>query len=417
MSESDSMRKAFFEFGLAQGKLMFRPGQGCLKHPFIDPGGPYSESLWDWDSFWSATALFAIAAEAGDEAMREQVKIHARGSLLNFFDAQGRDGSLPILMSGKDPDWFDSLDNPANNMAKPIQAQFLRLLVEHDAVADEEAVALLHAIRSACVCRTQRYLHRDSGLLVWANDVAIGTDDDPTVWGRPDFSAAHVYYNSLLAMDLEAAEALAQRFGQTELESYFHAEYGKIVAAIDAFCWDKRDGWYYSCDAQCRQNLKQHRYFPPLNTYLTPFWKVLPVRIRTFSGLLPLAAGIASETQARSVIGKLLDPDEFWTPYGIRSLSKAEDRFYAPAESRGNPSNWLGPIWIVVGYFAWRALKNYGYEAEAGQLAENTLNLLLNDYRATGMLHEYYLPETGEPVCGPGFLSWNLLAFCMRDPK
>ena len=114
------------------------------------------------------------------------------------------------------------------------------------------------------------------------------------------------------------------------------------------------------------------------------------------------------------MVEKLTDPDEFWCDYGIRTMSKAEDRFYEDKLFRGNPSNWLGPVWIISSYLAYVALKNYGYLEPAERLARNTLKLLADDYAENHLLHEYYSPENGKPISGPGFLNWNLLAFCMK---
>lgn len=395
------------------GQDMFRQASGAITRPYIDPAGPYSENLWDWDSYWAAVAMFNLAEEKQDDQLLAKVKVHALGSLLNFFDAQAEDGSLPILMSPKDNDWFDSLSNPGNNMAKPVQGLFLRLLDQHDAVTPEMARELLGKIKLVSECRKKRYLHQASGLMVWANDVAIGIDDDPAIWGRPDFSGAHIYHNSFLAMDLDASRELAAKHQLPELETYFADEYEKTVSAINTYCWDKRDKWYYSCDVLCRQNLRPHRYFPPLNTYLKPFWVVMPLRIRGVCGILPLVAGIADRQQAAEVVEKLLDRKEFWTDYGIRSMSLVEDRFYEDTRFRGNPSNWLGPIWIVTSYLAYKALKNYGYDREAHELSANTLALLAKDCETNDCMHEYYSPRDGHPISGPGFLNWNLLALCM----
>ena len=413
MSADCNVYETLYRFAHEQAAFMFRPAGGCMKYSFIDPGGPYSENLWDWDSYWAAVALFTTAEKLNDSSLLAKVREHARGSLLNFFDHQGADGSLPILMSKKDADWFDSTDNPQNNMAKPVQALFLQLLVENDAVSEELATELLYKIKSTAECRNRRYRHENSGLLVWANDIAIGIDDDPAIWGRPDFSGAHIYYNSFLAMDLKAATQLSAKFNIPELENYFRQEYKTIVEAINTYSWDKRDSWYYSCDVQCRQNLKPHRHFPPLNTFLEPFWKVMPLRIRSYSGILPLTAQISSPEQARLVVAKITDPEEFWCDYGIRTMSKAEDRFYEATKFRGNPSNWLGPVWIISSYLAFVALKNYGYEKAARQLADNTRKLLAEDFKVNGVVHEYYNPDNGQPISGPGFLNWNLLVFCM----
>ena len=57
---------------------------------------------------------------------------------------------------------------------------------------------------------------------------------------------------------------------------------------------------------------------------------------------------------------------------------------------------------------------NYGYEKEATELDEKTIRLFEQDIIAEGLLHEYYNPETGEPINNPGFQNWNLLALNMQ---
>jgi hypothetical protein len=91
-------------------------------------------------------------------------------------------------------------------------------------------------------------------------------------------------------------------------------------------------------------------------------------------------ASILDETRLRRVLAKMLDENEFLSPYGIRSLSRyhlehpyviqaggSEYRVsYLPAESDtgmfGGNSNWRGPIWMPVNALIIRALLNYhGY--------------------------------------------------------
>jgi len=109
----------------------------------------------------------------------------------------------------------------------------------------------------------------------------------------------------------------------------------------------------------------------------------------------------------------LRNEEEFAAPWGVRSMSKSE-RMYEPATDSANPSNWLGPIWIVANHMVYEALDRYGYEADANTLAEKTRSLLSGDLQKTGTLHECYDPDTGAPNFNGGFLSWNLLAAMMR---
>ncbi|HEY2784256.1 MAG TPA: glucosidase, partial [Fimbriiglobus sp.] len=88
-------------------------------------------------------------------------------------------------------------------------------------------------------------------------------------------------------------------------------------------------------------------------------------------------ASILDETKLRRVLEKLLDENEFLSPFGIRSLSKYHEKHpfvmnaggreyrvdYLPAESDsgmfGGNSNWRGPIWMPVNGLIVRALLQY----------------------------------------------------------
>jgi hypothetical protein len=86
---------------------------------------------------------------------------------------------------------------------------------------------------------------------------------------------------------------------------------------------------------------------------------------------------LLNEERLRRILSKMLDEEEFLSPYGIRSLSKFHQQhpfvFYAggqayrvdylPAESNtgmfGGNSNWRGPIWMPVNALIIRALLQY----------------------------------------------------------
>ncbi len=88
-------------------------------------------------------------------------------------------------------------------------------------------------------------------------------------------------------------------------------------------------------------------------------------------------ASILDESKLRRVLAKMLDENEFLSPYGLRSLSRfhADHPYvfnaggqeyrvsYLPAESDtgmfGGNSNWRGPIWMPVNALIVRALLQY----------------------------------------------------------
>ena len=121
---------------------------------------------------------------------------------------------------------------------------------------------------------------------------------------------------------------------------------------------------------------------------------------------------IATPEQAKEMVERhFRDTTSFNAPAGVRSLSPLEKMYNTCAS--GNPSSWQGPIWINVNYLVFRGLINYGYNKEARELAEKTVLLLGRDFERFGALHEYYLPDNGEPVLNKGFQNWNFLVLNM----
>jgi hypothetical protein len=86
---------------------------------------------------------------------------------------------------------------------------------------------------------------------------------------------------------------------------------------------------------------------------------------------------LVNPDRLRRILTKMLDENEFLSPYGIRSLSKFHEQHpfvlnvggheyrvdYLPAESNtgmfGGNSNWRGPVWMPVNALIIRALLNF----------------------------------------------------------
>jgi hypothetical protein len=171
--------------------------------------------------------------------------------------------------------------------------------------------------------------------------------------------------------------------------------------------WDEEDGFYYDVlrypDGRAtRLKLRSMVGLLPLcaTTIAEPEHRArLPRTLATwterlrrmpdlFKTIHPTGAGhrgvrdrgifaLVGPERLRRVLSRMLDPEEFLSPYGIRALS----RYYAthpyslaidgqqycvsylPAESDsgmfGGNSNWRGPVWIPLNVLVIRALLNY----------------------------------------------------------
>lgn len=396
--------------------LLRRPA-GVLRYPSISPtlpGATYSADLWDWDTLWTARGLFRVAELTQDAALTSEIVAHATGSLDNFFDHQSRDGRIPMLITMQDADPLGCLrgERPhKENQAKPVLAQLALLTLDRMPAgraaarwSDEYLPRLRRFYDSWRADNMSR-----TGLLVWGDDVAIGNDNDPTTFGRPFFSSANLLLNCLYHQDLVAAATLAQRLGHPDEGRRYTAEAASLARAIQTHCWDARDRFFYTADVQCQD--RRAELIPNIPRGMETSWNSLPLRLQTFTGFLPLWAGIATPEQARAMASHLDETSGLGARYGVRTLSAAEPMYSLAASS--NPSNWLGPVWIIANYLAWSGLKRCGEDVRAGRIASATIAMLARDLRRSGSLNEYYHPDTGAPLSHKGFMDWNLLVLEM----
>lgn len=206
---------------------------------------------------------------------------------------------------------------------------------------------------------------------------------------------------------------IATALGKMEDVAQLKEEADRVRAAVSAECWDEVDGFFYTVDVQCVD--LRHEHFPQIKRGMDMSWKTVPLKIKMFTGFLPLWCGIASPEQARILVEKhLRNPEEFRAPHGMTSMAKNE-KMYDPATDSANPSNWLGPIWIVANYMVHQGLKRYGYEQDATEIAGKIIALLGGDLERSGEFHECYHPETGVPNFNAGYLSWNVLVGAMIE--
>ncbi|MBK8315828.1 MAG: glucosidase [Acidobacteria bacterium] len=217
--------------------------------------------------------------------------------------------------------------------------------------------------------------------------------------------------------------------------------------------WDRRDGFYY-------------------DVLHLPDGKSFPMRVRSMVGLIPLFAvetleselidnfpgfkrrmqwfidnlpefsdfietqttptnvrrflSLVNRSRLRSILGYLLDENEFFSPHGIRSLSRyhhnhpyimtvdgVEHRVdYEPAESQtslfGGNSNWRGPVWFPVNFLIIESLQKFhhflgdDFVTECPSRSGQTMNLWQVSLELSRRLIEIFLQnQTGHrPLYG-----------------
>ena len=113
----------------------------------------------------------------------------------------------------------------------------------------------------------------------------------------------------------------------------FSKHVDEVVRSIDAIHWSEPDQAY--CD-----------------TTIVAGDQVEMVCHKGYVSLFPFLTGLmgANHTHLGAVLNLIRDPEELWTPYGLRSLSP-KDKYYGKDENY-----WRGPIWINMNYMALQRL-------------------------------------------------------------
>src|SRR3989440_1263417 len=208
-----------------------------------------------------------------------------------------------------------------------------------------------------------------------------------------------------------AIELASENHVYENIATKFFEHFLSIAAAMNSLCgkgiglWDEEDEFYY-------------------DVLHTPGGRYLPLRVRSLVGLMPLLAvetiqwqliealpGFKSRLEwylkyrpdlaslvsrwqepgmkelrlvaltrghrMKCLLRRMLDPEEFLSDYGVRSLSKyhqahpysitvrGEEKIvsYEPAESQtgifGGNSNWRGPVWFPINYLLIESLQQF----------------------------------------------------------
>ncbi|KAJ7063071.1 glycoside hydrolase [Mycena amicta] len=221
-----------------------------------------------------------------------------------------------------------------------------------------------------------------------------GMDDYPR--GPPHAGELHLDLISWMAFFSQTMKDIAEFVGEADDATSFAEIEQAILGNIDDLHWNEERQMY--CDANVDSD--DESYHVCHAGYLSMF----PL----FLGLLP-----PTSEHLGPMLDMLRDPEQLWSPYGLRSLSASHPEF-------GQGENyWKGPIWIQMNYLALRSLfKKYTveegpYRARAQQiyheLRKNVIDNVFKEYQRTGYVWEQYDSATGKGMRSHPFTGWTSL--------
>ncbi|BFZ62363.1 Processing alpha glucosidase I [Saitoella coloradoensis] len=220
-----------------------------------------------------------------------------------------------------------------------------------------------------------------------------GLDDYPRA-RPPHTGELHVDLLSWMGLMTKTLRVVAEKVGEEDDVAELKRDEEAIIRNIDDLHWNEKEQAY--CDAT-----------------IDEYEESLHVCHKGYISLFPLLLGLLSPDSPHlgAVLDLMRDPEELWSPWGLRSLSK-KDEYYGQGENY-----WRGPIWIPIQYLALSSLyKNYintpGPNQEKAreiytELRQNVVQNVFKEWKRTGIAWEQYDRETGEGSRAKGFTGWT----------
>lgn len=160
---------------------------------------------------------------------------------------------------------------------------------------------------------------------------------------------------------------------------------GRIQTAINEQLWDAATGFYYDRDT---------------------FGKF--ILDKSYSGLIPLIAGVVPSERIPTMLAALRDEQQFLSPAGVRSMSAAAPAYLPGEAGEGVNSNWCGPVWLPINYLLIDRLADLDAPL-AEDLRSRVVDNVEADWRKDGRLHQYFDGDSGAGLGADSQAGWTAL--------
>jgi hypothetical protein len=313
----------------------------------------------------------------------------AMNSQRNFMKVQGKDGYMPYRVGA-----YFTRTFPANG-EKTTSAPFYcwtnlevyRLAKQSGRIDSRKLnLYLLDSYESGKKFVHYLFRTRDknkNGLLEWGGHTLLECVRDYLNAVFDLLGEAPETLNQLEALDLScmvvkemaALETMARLLGKKAEADEWGQKVKHLSNLINRYMWDEETGFYYHVH---KDTMK----------FETPAGESL--KRKEIIGFLPVWAGVADKDRAKTLMGHLKNPDEFWRKFGIPTLSAA-DPYYDPQVL--GCCRWNGPVWITWIYPVFRGLLDYGYRDIAEEVLLKMEEAMIFQLERNHRLWESYSPD------------------------
>ncbi|KAG9259869.1 mannosyl-oligosaccharide glucosidase [Astyanax mexicanus] len=280
---------------------------------------------------------------------------------------------------------------------------------------------------------------KDTNLFLNPKTLTSGLDDYPRA-SHPSTEERHVDLHCWMVLSSRIMRNIAQLLGEP------HQEYERTHLTLSDNNLLNELHWSEQHRAFCDYgnhtqavSLQQEKVFVPpgqprhqfpvarLVRYVRKAPKLQYVNALGYVSLFPFLLHVLTpdSPKLQHVLRDIRDPDRLWTPYGLRSLSRA-DPLYMKRNTEHDAPYWRGAIWININYLAIRALHHYSsvegpYQEDAASLYQelrtNVINNVYKQYQETGYIWEQYNDSTGRGQGSHPFTGWSALTVLIMSEQ
>jgi len=225
-----------------------------------------------------------------------------------------------------------------------------------------------------------RPTHLDYDRYIYLIDVfRKGDYKEDQIYRLTPFAVQDPLFNTILIRANEAMIELGEMIGEDT--SDFREWNTKAVKAMNSKLWNPSSALYDAYDLISNERIP----------------------MEASSGLMPLFAGIPSQTQADAIV-KVLKGKMFAGAGG-------ESYYLCPSFTPTSPKfdtkkYWRGPVWINMNWMLYHGLKRYGFDEEAVAIKNDSIELL-----SRYGFYEYFEPKRNATGQTPGYgshqFSWS----------
>ncbi|HPK35651.1 MAG TPA: trehalase family glycosidase, partial [Oscillospiraceae bacterium] len=328
------------------------------------------ETLYDWDQYFESIIQLYLGWDTR----------YPKNGVEIFLDLQKPNGHIQRSSTGCDAQLSEHI--------KPFLAQICLLIYRKDGNLD--------FLTAEYYSRMKKYLNywlcdRDpnrNGLSVWDSGPHTGMDNqhERVGWWHDCFCEG-VDLNAYLVRECRAFARVAEIKGHPDDAAEFAATADRVALAVQQYCWNEEDGYFYDLDQRTGQQIK----------------------IKSIASYAVLWAGIATPGQAKRMVEEhLTNPAEFYRPLPFPALAANDSGYTEEKLPKDLGCGWRAQTWVPTNYYVFHGLHKYGYHTLASEVAEKTFQMVkeIGD-------REYFNTESRTGNGLNPFWGWTLLAYFM----